>query len=524
MEETKLGKAIQALGKITIQEIREACNTHEVKDPQLTFYELSEVVEKLALLGFNINARKSSGEPRPINDICRDIFNIVVPFPEKVCFTGTENQIRRIKNLVEYYNRVYHAQIPLYDRKNNLRPIEQICDDLYLVADRVRSALESDDPRHGLKSRLRKLIEYNEEYTKISPEDPTLIPSTFITATELHGMGNTATGIAVRGTQIALAERLTRKPVAKKKPKKRKQKGKGREPVEILKIIAVDLNRLLNQILGKTTVGLLTEEFIWQLTMNGFRGSHVVFPDPTLADQYARLKEDLFCLVKNETTDGAYDMIQSVLQAVWMALLVSSVDFPPYYLESEACYIDAKKALELHQNLSAMKTFQIIVACAVLSGAVDHSVIDRIVTYIVSDDHSYEEVRGQIVNIFMMSPNQPKILSNIFQRMCNVNLRYTMKKIFENNIPDAVTQEYKSPSGNLFVTKFTSYNFTNKITTAEALDILSYSELRKTIVGAPTIRLTNTQSIIDQEERQIIFYVIMYLARRFAEVGILRKD
>lgn len=115
------------------------------------------------VVGVHVPVESSSGKKLKVGTICDNIRKLM-PDPEKVCMFSERSKSKskkNILNLVDHYNKTYGSNISPYqnplDKSSPLRSMDALCDDIYLVADRVRRQM-SDDSQF-VKASLDKEIE-----------------------------------------------------------------------------------------------------------------------------------------------------------------------------------------------------------------------------------------------------------------------------------------------------------------------------------------------------------------------------
>lgn len=137
----------------TINRMRAVCSADASHvPPQLKKFNIQVLANDLNKLGWNIPIRSVAGRELGDDEICDAIYN-TQPRPEEVCMSNaragkTKDQIKkRVVELVKHYNKFYGAQIMVHKNGDPSAPergIDELCDDIYLVADRVNRALSDN--------------------------------------------------------------------------------------------------------------------------------------------------------------------------------------------------------------------------------------------------------------------------------------------------------------------------------------------------------------------------------------------
>lgn len=148
---------------VTLNRIRAECQ----KDPNAP-YELKQfyadlLANDLNALGFEIPIQKN-GKKRSPDDICKDIREATLPNVEALCMENADKKgqgFEQVEKMVRHFNKFYGARIPILQNplnpKSGRRKLADICDDLYLVADKMRQRL-SDHPE-VIKAKLKQMID-----------------------------------------------------------------------------------------------------------------------------------------------------------------------------------------------------------------------------------------------------------------------------------------------------------------------------------------------------------------------------
>lgn len=149
---------------VTLNRIRQVCQKDSTLPYKVRLHHVELLANDLNKLGFEIPIKDSKGNAIPVDKVC-DRVSDVLPNVESVCMYNVKNKgdlHSGIKSLVNHFNKHYGANIQMYKNifgpknKDNLRPYENICDDLYMAQDRIYRNL-SDYP-DMIKNRLRQAI------------------------------------------------------------------------------------------------------------------------------------------------------------------------------------------------------------------------------------------------------------------------------------------------------------------------------------------------------------------------------
>jgi hypothetical protein len=143
--------------RITRDRIREVCQVDPSVPEELRNFRVELLANDLSSIGFLVPVMDKSGKSLSTNAICSRISEAIPPPVENMCMVGSKGSNKGIYKLVDMYNINYGANIPLKNSLGKSRPVEDICDDLYLVSDRVQRQLGGDTVR--VKKALETHIE-----------------------------------------------------------------------------------------------------------------------------------------------------------------------------------------------------------------------------------------------------------------------------------------------------------------------------------------------------------------------------
>jgi len=162
---------------VTLNRIRLACQ----KDSQLPYnirkHHAQLLANDLNKIGFEIPIKTANGKEVPVEKLCERMTD-VVPNVSSVCMINKSNRGNlgdAIKKMVDHFNKHYGSRIHMHKdpygpkTKENLRPMEDICDDLYMVEDRIRRQLT--DNTNFVKKNLTEHIALLEQYKTKIDED-----------------------------------------------------------------------------------------------------------------------------------------------------------------------------------------------------------------------------------------------------------------------------------------------------------------------------------------------------------------
>lgn len=153
-------------GEITLNRIRATCQRDDKMPAELKNFNVKLLANDLNALGMEIPLIDGRGHERPSDDICSDIKRITHPDIESVCMISNKRDAHTaIENMVHMFNKNYGARIQLYkdplNKSKGKRNLAEVCDDLYLVLDKVHRKL-TDQPQI-IKKKLEEMIKQLED-------------------------------------------------------------------------------------------------------------------------------------------------------------------------------------------------------------------------------------------------------------------------------------------------------------------------------------------------------------------------
>lgn len=130
---------------ISMNRIRDVCQRNSTLPEELRNFRILLLANDLNGLGFKVPVRDSGGKPLSHDAICARIQQAIPPRVEDICMVsnGRRNN-ESIKKMVQLFNENYGANIVLKNYKGEVRDLTSICDDMYLVADKVNRGLNKD--------------------------------------------------------------------------------------------------------------------------------------------------------------------------------------------------------------------------------------------------------------------------------------------------------------------------------------------------------------------------------------------
>lgn len=151
-------------GEITLNRIRDACQVNSSLSPELRRFQIRILANDFNALGMKVPVTDERGRPLSDEDICTNISRRSVPNVEDVCMLHRGRGKRDVQTLVEkmvkHFNEHYGARISIYknpmDHSRGRREVAELCDDLYMVADKVYRGLV-DEPKI-IKAQLKKSL------------------------------------------------------------------------------------------------------------------------------------------------------------------------------------------------------------------------------------------------------------------------------------------------------------------------------------------------------------------------------
>jgi hypothetical protein len=146
---------------VTLNRMRFVCQRNSGLPKQLQRFNIELLANDLNKLGFNIPLRDKNGKPLNSDKICNEIY-MSKPDVEGMCMLNNgEVSSKGVTELARYFNKYYGTNIPLtvnpMDPNSAKRSVPEVCDDLYLVSDKINRRLADD--MVGVKKKLTDSIE-----------------------------------------------------------------------------------------------------------------------------------------------------------------------------------------------------------------------------------------------------------------------------------------------------------------------------------------------------------------------------
>lgn len=155
-----MGQASSSTANITLDRIRATCQKDSNVPQELQQFNIELLANDMNKLGYDIAIRDSRGKAHSSDEICRRLHESLPPSVESVCMRGPRAGSETLRNLVNHFNKYYGANIFLKKDPRNPRSgdrnVSDVCDDLYLTADRVHNSLQTDTRR--IKKQLEDSI------------------------------------------------------------------------------------------------------------------------------------------------------------------------------------------------------------------------------------------------------------------------------------------------------------------------------------------------------------------------------
>lgn len=151
-------------GELSLNRIRDACQADSPVSKEISQYKVRLLANDMNAMGMHIPVRDSRGRPLSEDDICTEISRRAIPNVENVCMIHRGRGKKDVQALVEkmarHFNDNYGARISIYknplDHSSGKRKVSDICDDLYMVSDKLLRNL-TDEPKI-IKSKLEKAL------------------------------------------------------------------------------------------------------------------------------------------------------------------------------------------------------------------------------------------------------------------------------------------------------------------------------------------------------------------------------
>jgi hypothetical protein len=146
---------------VTLNRMRYTCQRNSKLPPQVQKFNIELLANDLNKLGFNIRLTDQRGNKLSNEKICNEIYKSR-PSVEGICMANN-NQVSsaKIVELVKYFNKHFGTNIALtenpMDPDSKRRSIPDLCDDMYMVQDKINRKLS--DNADAVKRSLREQIE-----------------------------------------------------------------------------------------------------------------------------------------------------------------------------------------------------------------------------------------------------------------------------------------------------------------------------------------------------------------------------
>lgn len=146
---------------VTLNRMRYVCQRNSKLPPQVQKFNVELLANDLNKLGFNIRLTDQRGNRLSNEKICNEIYKSR-PSVEGICMANN-NQVSgaKVTELVHYFNKHFGTNIALtenpMDPDSKRRAIPDLCDDLYMVQDKINRKLA--DNADAVKRSLREQIE-----------------------------------------------------------------------------------------------------------------------------------------------------------------------------------------------------------------------------------------------------------------------------------------------------------------------------------------------------------------------------
>lgn len=148
---------------VTLNRMRYVCQRNSRLPPQVQKFNVELLANDLNKLGFNIRLTDSRGNRLSNEKICNEIYKSR-PSVEGICM-ATDNRVSNAKivELVRYFNHHFGTNIALtenpMDPDSRKRTIPELCDDLYMVQDKISRKLSdnADAVKRSLNEQIGQL-------------------------------------------------------------------------------------------------------------------------------------------------------------------------------------------------------------------------------------------------------------------------------------------------------------------------------------------------------------------------------
>jgi hypothetical protein len=149
---------------ITYARIFESCQFKSDLPKSVQEQEIALLAEDFRKLGIEIPTKDKSGKSLSGTQTCQIIGRVLPPDPSTVCtFNEKGNSDKAVYRLVEFYNKIYGANIslkkkPLDPKSSAYRDVPALCGDLFSVFTKITNNLSSEIG--GVKSKLLKQLKF----------------------------------------------------------------------------------------------------------------------------------------------------------------------------------------------------------------------------------------------------------------------------------------------------------------------------------------------------------------------------
>lgn len=150
-------------GEMTLNRIRTACQRDDSMPTELKKFNVQLLVNDMNTLGFDIPIKDSRGKEYGPDELCREIKKKALPDVEELCMMNASKKgeaVHAVEQMVNMFNKYYGARVQLYknplDKSRGKRGVQELCDDLYMVMDKMRRRL-ADRPGE-IKNKLKHMI------------------------------------------------------------------------------------------------------------------------------------------------------------------------------------------------------------------------------------------------------------------------------------------------------------------------------------------------------------------------------
>jgi len=150
-------------GEMTLNRIRTACQRDDTMPAELKKFNVQLLVNDMNTLGFDIPLQSNNGKEYDADELCKEIKKKALPDVEELCMMNASKKgeaMHAVEQMVGMFNKYYGARIQTYknplDKSRGKRGVQELCDDLYLVMDKMKRRL-ADRPAE-IKGKLQQMI------------------------------------------------------------------------------------------------------------------------------------------------------------------------------------------------------------------------------------------------------------------------------------------------------------------------------------------------------------------------------